>query len=230
MSGFDLRELRRRRLQRRAPEGPLRELLAVPWAKGSQDAREVPMLALDLETSGLDPTRHEIVSAGWVAIDLGRLRLESAERRIIRPRRELTADSVVIHGISDDAAAAGEPLEQVLTELWGRLRGRVLVAHHAELDAAFLGAACRQLFRAELALPCIDTLAVLASLSRRRQQPLPVGALSLQAARQRHGLPEYPAHDALWDAIAVGELWLAMLAELSGGKRLALGRVLKILP
>ena len=44
------------------------------------------------------------------------------------------------------------------------------------------------------------------------------GALRLGAARERYGLPRYPAHDALTDAIAAAELFLAQVAHRSGAR------------
>jgi len=40
------------------------------------------------------------------------------------------------------------------------------------------------------------------------------GLLRLNEARQHFGLPRYPAHRALTDAVATGELLLAQVAEL----------------
>ena len=41
------------------------------------------------------------------------------------------------------------------------------------------------------------------------------GALRLWAARERRGLPVYRAHEALTDALACAELYLAQAAELA---------------
>ena len=41
-----------------------------------------------------------------------------------------------------------------------------------------------------------------------------VGGLRLFRARERRGLPMYPAHHALLDALACGELYLAQAADL----------------
>ena len=48
---------------------------------------------------------------------------------------------------------------------------------------------------------------------RWRHEPEP-GALRLWAARKRRGLPVYRAHEALSDALACAELYLAQRAEL----------------
>lgn len=230
MSWLSPWERTRKRLCRQAPDGPLRQHLAVPWPDRSLDVLDVPMVAIDLETTGLDPRRDEIVSAGWVQVERGRIVLGSASQRSIRPQGAVSPSSVVIHGISDDQAASGRPLKVVLDELLLVLAGAVLVAHHARMDAAFLKAACLRCYGAGWAGPGIDTLSLLERTLRRRQQPMAQGALRLGAARGYYGLPAYPEHDALWDAISAAELWLAIAADARGGQTLPLTRVLDVLP
>jgi len=220
----------RKNLCQKAPEGPLREHLVVPWPDRSLDVHEVPLLAVDLETTGLDPRRDEIVSAGWVQVKGGRIVLSSARQRVIQPERALSASSVVIHGISDDQAAKGLPLEVVLQELLSMLAGAVLVAHHAPMDAAFIHAACRRCYGASWAGPSIDTLGLLERVFRRSAQPVLQGGLQLGAARGYYGLPAYPEHEALWDAVSAAELWLAVAADYGGGQPLPLTRVARVLP
>lgn len=220
----------RKRLCRRAPEGPLRRHLAVPWPDRALDVHEVPMVAVDLETTGLAPRRDEIVSAGWVRIERGRIVLGSACRRSVAPEGELPPSAVVIHGISDDQAASGSPLEVVVRELLEALSGAVLVAHHGRLDAAFLSAACQRCYGASWAGPSIDTLTLLERRLRRGDHPIADGALRLGTARRRFGLPAYPEHDALLDAVAAAELWLAIAADIRGDAPLALKRVSTVMP
>jgi len=45
-------------------------------------------------------------------------------------------------------------------------------------------------------------------------EDLPPGALRLSTARAHVGLPRYAAHEALTDALACAELYLAQRAEL----------------
>ncbi len=55
-----------------------------------------------------------------------------------------------------------------------------------------------------------------------RHGEVPRGALRLWRARERHGLPAVKAHDALGDALACAELYLAEVAELGAGEPLRL--------
>ena len=51
-------------------------------------------------------------------------------------------------------------------------------------------------------------------LSRGFDDEPPKGSLRLWTARGQYGLPHYPAHQALTDALACAELYLAQTAEL----------------
>jgi DNA polymerase-3 subunit epsilon len=55
-----------------------------------------------------------------------------------------------------------------------------------------------------------------------RHGEVPPDALRLWRARERHGLPPAKAHDALGDALACAELYLAQVAELGAGRPLCL--------
>jgi len=109
---------------------------------------EVPFLAVDLETTGRDARSAEIVSVGWVEVRHSTIDLSTAARRMVRTSRSMPEQSAVIHSITDDEAASGEPLDAVLAELLRALAGRVLLAHYLPAESGFLDAACRRCFGA----------------------------------------------------------------------------------
>lgn len=166
-------------------------------------------LVLDMETTGLQPRRHRILSLGWVLIDDGVIRLESARHLLIRPDQALEATNVAIHGITDQMATSGCSLEEGLSALLPDLAGRVLVGHHVRFERAFLDRACRQLWQAPLLVPAVDTLALGMGDFRRRGRTPRQGELTLGALRKEFGLPRYRAHHALSDALATAELFQA---------------------
>jgi DNA polymerase-3 subunit epsilon len=212
-------EARRQKLLARAPPGPVRNYLEATWPALVTPLGEVPMMSLDLETSGLNPQKDEIVSVGWVLVDGGNISLASAQCILVKPRRHLPGSSVVIHGIGDDRAATGLPIREALTKILEQLSGRILLGHHIAMDAAFLNAACRGVGWGSVSIPCVDTLSLLERDARRRQMPIVAGAFSLAGARANCGLPRYPAHNALWDSIAAAELWLSQSARLQTSTR-----------
>lgn len=213
---------RRRRLQRMLDPGPLREFYAVPFPPPRLDYRQVPMLAIDLETTGLDPRKDQILSLGWVGLTGDRIQLGEARHRLVRVHGEIPAESAVIHQITDDQAAAGGHLPSALAELLQALAGRVMIAHHARVEQRFLSAACRRLFGVGLLVPTIDTQALARRTLERRHVPYKGSDLRLHALGERYNLPRYGAHNALSDALAAAELFLAQAAHGDGGRGVAL--------
>ena len=71
--------------------------------------------------------------------------------------------------ITDDQAAGGLELEDVLAELLTALKGRVLIAHHAVIECGFLGNACRRLWGTGLPVRVADTQVLARRTLERRQ-------------------------------------------------------------
>ena len=209
---------RRRRLHRLLDPSPLRDFYAVPFPRPGQDYRQVPMLAIDLETTGLDPRKDQILSFGWVGLSGDCIHLGEARHRLVRVRGEIPAESAVIHQITDDQAAAGGHLPSALAELLQALAGRVMIAHHARVEQGFLSAACRRLFGVGLLVRTIDTQALARRTFERRHIPYKGTDLRLHALGERYNLPRYGAHNALADALAAAELFLAQTAHRDGGR------------
>jgi DNA polymerase-3 subunit epsilon len=202
-------ERQRRHRLAAAPPGPLADYLATPFPASATDLRALPCLAVDFETTGSDARRDAIAGVGWVAIDALRIELSTAFRRRVTVSGDVGATSAVVHRSTDDKAAGLVAPAEAIAALLAALAGRVLLAHHAATETGFLGAACRRLYGAEIVVPAIDTLA-LAARARRDSRP---GQLRLSALRQHYGLPRYPVHDALSDALSAAELYLALVAE-----------------
>lgn len=211
MSDF-LLDWRRRRRARRCPPGALKDYYAVPFPQPNQDWRDVEYVAIDLETTGLDHRTDQILSLGWVVLRGPRILLGSARHRVVRVRGAIPAASAVIHRITDDEAAAGGNLAIAMAWLLHDLAGRVLIAHHARIELGFLGMACRAHFGRGLLVRSIDTQILAMRTLERRQVAIKPGELRLHALSERYHLPRYAAHNALADAMAAAELFLAQAA------------------
>lgn len=193
--------------------------------------RSERLAVVDIETTGLDPGRHEVLSIGVVDIERGRVQVGSAWYREVRAQVAPSADTVVIHGIRPlDAAHAADPAV-VAVDVAERLRGRRLVAHVARIETGFLG---RWLdggrWRPEQ--PPIDT-DVLARLHLLRSQGLRLDQhIGLGAAAGLFGLPEHGRHHALGDALTTAQLLLALASRWPGDQPTAgeLARASRRLP
>jgi DNA polymerase-3 subunit epsilon len=178
-------------------------------------AGEVGFLAVDLETTGLNPRQDHVLAVGWVPIRGGEVVLAGAHEVVVRPPSgDPVGDSATVHGLTDDEVASAPTLTDVLPELLAALHGRVLVAHHTPIELGFLDRATRAAYDARLQVTAVDTLALQQRLLGALHGHGPPASLRLDAARSHFGLPRYRAHRALTDAVATAELLLAQVAEL----------------
>lgn len=174
--------------------------------------REAKYAVVDLETTGLDASVHEVLSVGVVQVVDGRVQVGSAYYREVRPRVLPDAGTVVIHGIRPADAAAGEDPQVVGREVVELLRGRVLVAHVAWVERTFLQRWLGPLgWQAPRHVVDTDVLARLA-LARAGKPPMREH-IALGAAASLHGLPEQSRHHALGDALTTAQLLLALASD-----------------
>lgn len=220
--------LRRRWWRSRLPDDPaLRAYFAAAPPSRRARLQDVELLALDFETTGLAADDDAIISAGWVRIADGAVRLDQACDLRLRPESATgVGDSATIHGLRDVDLGEGGDEAALLAKLLPALGGRVLLAHGAGIEAAFLEAALRRRHGVPLLSPRVCTLTLEARLRRGLGETIASGGLMLAACRARYGLPAYREHDALSDALACAELFLAQVAMLGGFADVRLGRVM----
>ncbi|NEN04656.1 DNA polymerase III subunit epsilon [Diaminobutyricibacter tongyongensis] len=92
---------------------------------------------VDLETTGLFPTKHDrIVEVGIVLMSPGG-EIESRHETLVNPMRDMGPQH--IHGITAAAAARAPIFERIAPRIAELLDDRVPVAHNASFDSRFLG-------------------------------------------------------------------------------------------
>ncbi len=93
---------------------------------------------VDLETTGLDPVRDEIVEVGVCFVEAGTV----VARRswVLRPQGPVPAVITALTGLTTDELAHAPPLASKRDEIAEALRGWTLVAHNAQFEQGFLGA------------------------------------------------------------------------------------------
>jgi DNA polymerase-3 subunit epsilon len=167
---------------------------------------------VDIETTGLDPGADEIISFAALQIERGRLRLDDALYELVRPRRIPDRDTILIHGLRKAELVDAPPLAESLDGLLEALTGRVMVAHVASIEQAFLGAAFAE-NGISLINPVVDTAALAAELFRLRERGS-TAPLGLTPLAQTLGLPVHRPHEADGDALTTAQVFLALATHL----------------
>lgn len=184
-----------------------------PW-------RTARFIAVDVETTGLDPSRHEVISFAAVPIDGGRVLAAGAVRGLARPTKPPPGASIEIHGLRAADLASAPLAPEALRPLAAALAGRIPVAHAAWIERAFLephlGALGTRLPRR-----MVDTALLwrLLTIERGGRDP---GTSELGALAAALGLPSHRPHQAEGDALTTAQAFLALATHLEAHGR---GRV-----
>lgn len=174
----------------------------------------VEYLALDFETTGLDPKVDEVISIGAIPIVDGRVdltRLTYAEAVHSRPANR---SGVAIHGLRPVDLAEGQGRETLRARLVDSLDNRQPIAWAAWVEAAFLASLLgggERKWRSRI----IDVIDLVAELDRADGVEGSADE-TLVACCARFGIPHARAHHALGDALMTAQLFLVVTRRLRG--------------
>ncbi len=202
-------EAKRKRLLAKAPPGPLRDYLSVPFPDPKTALNKTPILAMDFETTGLNAKTDQILSVGHITIESFEIILSSAYHQVICTQGDLKEEGVIIHQIMDDTKSQGQKVEAVIEQLLYAMAGKAILVHFAPIEKNFLQYTCKKLYGMAPIFPIIDTLVVARKRLDQRTSLYSPSDLRLFNLRESHDLPRYKAHNALSDALATAELFLA---------------------
>lgn len=166
-------------------------------------------VALDFETTSLDPERAEVVAIGAVRIKGNQLLSGAALSLKVQAPTSLTGQSVAVHGLRHQDLQQGLMLEEALRQLLAFIGPRELVGYHIAYDLRILNLACQRLWGLHLPQLGIE-MSRLYHDHLYRRYPDAVIDLRLTAICQHLDLPPLPAHDALADATAAALIFLRL--------------------
>ncbi|MEV8053102.1 exonuclease domain-containing protein [Streptomyces bacillaris] len=167
-----------------------------------------PMLALDLETTGIDPESARIVSAA--AVSIGVSSSPPACTWLVDPGIEIPAEATAVHGITTDQAATdGRPAAEVVPEITAELNralaaGWPLVVFRAPYALTVLAREAARHgvdFPAEVA-PVIDPSVLDKHVDRYRR-----GRRTLPALCEHYQVRHDGPNQAIEDALAARLAW-----------------------
>jgi DNA polymerase III subunit epsilon len=170
--------------------------------------RAARFIAIDVETTGLDPRRDEVISFAGIPIESARIIAPETVHGLVRPSVPSTGASVEIHGLRDYDLVGAPRAPEALAPLAAAMRGRVPVVHAQWVERTFLRKGGCPLPRR-----IVDTAELWRLLSVERGEGDP-GTCSLSTIAEGLGLPAHRPHTAEGDTLTAAQVFLAMATHL----------------
>lgn len=171
-------------------------------------------IALDTETTGLDPEKgHRIVEIGCVEM-FDRLRTGRHVQFYLNPQRDMPEEARAVHGLSSEFLADKPLFSEVVEEFLEFIGDSPLVIHNAGFDMKFLNYELKLLGFPPIAFTrAVDTVTM-----ARRKFPGSPASLDALCKRFTIDLSTRTKHGALLDAELLADVYL----ELCGGRQPAI--------
>lgn len=99
---------------------------------GDHGVANLPLVAIDTETTGRDPSTDRVVEVACVRYEGGKITLRKSW--LVNPGRPIPQEAFEVHGISDDDVKDAPGFEAILPELLEALAGAIPLAYNAEFD------------------------------------------------------------------------------------------------
>ncbi len=187
-----------------------------------KDLADYDFVVLDTELTGMNAKQDEIVSIGAVRIRNMSIAPGETYTAMVRPRTDMPKTATLIHRITPTQVENKPRLDAVLPDLVEFCENSLIVGHHVGMDMAFVNKASRKVLGAALLNPCIDTMRLAMVYEEEMwenyydQYKVNV-SYALPDLAKRYNLPQFPAHDALSDAMQTAYLFLFLAKKLRQG-------------
>ncbi len=193
---------------------------------------DVRYVVVDTELTGLDEKKDSIVSIGAVRMQGGSIALGDTFYRLVSPRTELTAASVVIHEITPSEVVASPAIDAVLGEFLEFCGDAVLVGHFIAIDLAFLNREMKRLQGGAVGNPAVDTFSIYEWLRKRHHArdcfANPLTGYRLHDIVKCFGINGNGAHNAMKDAFMTAQLFQRFIPLLHEAGAHDIGDLIKL--
>lgn len=165
------------------------------------------LVVLDLETTGLNPAKDEVIAIGAVAIHRQVIPLSDQFDLVLRRPELDISETVLIHGIGKEALIQGHETEDALIHLLDWINGAPLLAYHAAFDKRFLEKTLKQVLGYTRPHAWLDVAEMLPAFFPDAR----TGGKGLDHWAEHFGLAVSERHHAAADAMATAELALIVM-------------------
>ena len=193
-------------------------------------AADIRFVALDSETTGLDPRKDRLVTIGAVAVREGEIRLDDTFEALLKVAHNTS--SVTVHGVTRDEGRGGLDEPVALEQLLVYLDDAVIVGHHVLHDVETLNTGYERHFGLRLLNTVVDTMDLTLHLERDGAFPgrESFSSFSLDALCAAFGVVPHDRHTAAGDAFLTARVFQRLYRLAARGGRDRLVRLAEAFP
>ena len=194
---------------------------------GDPEISKTEFIALDTETTGLDPDVDRILSVGALRLVDGRIRVRDS-LEIFIAQEHFDHRSTPIHGILRQGPHPRIPEKQALERLVAYVGDAIIVGHHINFDLLIIRRALWRHTLPELNNPVLDTGVLYGKTLLKSPVLQKKEAYSLDELARKFDLSCRDRHTALGDAYITAMAFLKILSRLEEKKELTLKKLLRM--
>jgi DNA polymerase-3 subunit epsilon len=166
------------------------------------------VVSIDCETTGLDPSRDEIISVAAIKIRGDRILASETFQAVVRPRVAIAAAAIKVHGLREIDVCNARPMIEIMPDLLRFIGGRPLIGYYIDFDIAMLNNDVAELLGIHLPNPRIE---VSGMYYERKYGDAPPGTqidLTFANILRDLNLPLFNQHDAFSDALMTAMIYV----------------------
>jgi DNA polymerase III subunit epsilon len=159
---------------------------------------EVPVVFIDVETTGLHPSKEGVVQIALVRFENGRV--VASEKSLINPGVPIGEGAMKVHGITEEMVKGAPSLKDFANQM------SVVDICHEATPGAYNAPFDRDyfMFHYDRTLPWVDPMVLTAIMDKNRRR-------KLTERCEEYEIELLAAHDAMADCVAAGELFYKVM-------------------
>ena len=166
-------------------------------------------VAIDTETTGLDPKKDEILSIGAILIKENKILVGNSLHIKIKPKKSVTKSSIKIHKIRECDLSEAMEAKDGIEELLYFIKNRPLVGYYLDFDIKILNRYINNFFGFKLPNKKIEVSGLYYDY---KQKFIPPGYIDLKfdTILKDLNLPKLKTHNAFYDALMSAMIFLKL--------------------
>jgi len=166
-------------------------------------------VVIDTELTGLNERKDTIVSIGAIRMKGNRIIPGEHIYYVVRPEKDLSKESILIHGITPGETLSGIEISEALSGFKRFIGEDIVIGHCVSIDITFLNKELKRHHLGEINNPLIDTWVLYEWLKRRfpEEKCLSTEEKGLYHVSRCFGITVENTHNALMDAFITAQFF-----------------------